>query len=633
MTSILQSLPQLAAALNNNQVVICNKEGEWRVPNLPTRFVRKLVLKKKEEDSILLAFHKTLVEAETFKLFFNAAPEVMEKQSEFYKNLIRTGQAVIKYHKKAKSNDVKNLCNSLELAIIKLQYRIQIENGGFNPIAPKEIKKETIEKIQNRIEEFQKKDEKYQHTQRLNFNAQILEICQYPEIVKFLLDPKNTVQTDEYLQRSIRDNFSVEVLNQYHYESKALSDNFIACRTGAIARKLVSVDLMPLENGAFVKTLNLLMENKKVNLLDKHQKISFSNGLEWTLARIYKDFREKNDNPGDLEILRDGVVPFNGHQLAGRVVPKKKFWHRFKILRFLFNVKKKYESIDTTQPEWYEKTKVLDIRSKEYIESRYNVKIQNDKQWVTVLEATRRHELDVDKAHGYSLFYQPIGNNQYRVYSFGAFPWKFPQTSAELVDFAANTVPGTIAFDPNYFYSQSQKASWPLVVEENVAKALLTELGMQRKNGIIFQLGWENCAYFMRRIFAKVLAQMNVPVTVPNFFQKKFKNAQPRGPLLVVQKLFNSTTERLLPIVKLILALFFRATRSIKVVEDGVKIKKSLYESPFFRELKINVPSAMHYRIKKDRNNKLKNPAHEEKFASCVLNYGHTPPKEVAAAR
>lgn len=629
MSKILPNLPQFSAF--DNKPIVFNTVGEWKIPQLSPKFVSQI--KDNEADESLHKVQRLLRKIESFDLYFNAPTEVMERQAQFYREVILHSRSIIQLHQNSQSDKTKELCNSLDLAIIKLHYRIQEENGGLRTLKLDEIDEDIVQQLQLAVENHKAEDEKYDYTQEVNSIAQIKEICHYPEIAKFLLDPNHKKQSSEYFQRAMRDNFPIEALNQYHYESKLLADNFIACRIGAIAKKLLSVDLVAKKNGSLSKKLHLLMEDKKVNLLNKKQKVRFSNGLVWKLSRIYKDFREKNDNPGDLEIMMDGVVPFNGHEISHRIIHKNKFLHRFKLTRVFFKRKREYASLDTLKPRWFEKTRVLDIRTKEYIEARYNVKVEPG-QWVAVLEATRRNELDVDKAHGYSVFYQPLGNNRYRVYSFGAFPLKFPQNNRELADFVGDTVKGTIAFDPNYFYSQSQKASWPLVVNEEVALALLAELGSLKKRGIIFQLGWENCAFLIRNVFIKVLSEMQVRIEVPKFFEKKFVNVEPKGALHIVKNLFKNASKRSLPVLKIALALLFRANRSITVKENGKKVKKSLWNSPFFKgpESKINAPSAMHYRIKKDRIAKIDDPQHKEKFANCVLNYGHTRNPLVAAA-
>lgn len=623
MQKILKSLPQFISAIESRQAITCNKRGKWRIQGELERDVKRIFHQKKENDNILSCFHRVLSQIETTQslLYFNATAAVRQKQARFYQDVIRAGRAVVQLHVNSKSKHIKELRNSLELSIIKMQYRIQLENGGLRILNSDEIDANMAQQLREKVKEWQASDEKYERTQPRDFSAYIQEICQYPEIVKFLLNPKNKPQCYEYFQRAIRDNFSIEVLNQYHYESKYLVDNFMACRIGAIARKLISVDLTPLRNGFAVKKLNLLMEDTKVNLLNKKQKVRFSNGLEWKLSRIVeKDFGRKKTIPGDLEIMWRGVVPHNGHELGPRVISKKN-----RIFQ-LFSPKK-YAAPDTSKPGWFEKLELLDIRSKEYIEARYNIRIEPG-QWVTVLKATRRHELDVVGAHGYTGVYQPIGNNNYRFYSFGAFPINFPQNDVQLVNFVGDTVKGTIAYpDPNSYYSFSQEASWAKPVSKEVACGVLNELGRLRKLGIIFQLGWENCAFLMRSVIVRVFEKMKVGIEVPDFFRKKFLKTKSQGALKIVQKLFKKVEtefKKLMPLVKLLIALFFRATRSKTIIESGKKIRKSLWKTPFFKQLKINIPSAMHYRIKQDRIAKEKNPDHKEKFADCVLNYGHS---------
>lgn len=617
MTKIFQSLSLFAASLEQGQIVTCNKRGEWKAHGKFFKNIKQIFHPNKEDDTVLLAFQRVLSDAEKSKLFFYTTPVESKKQIQFYQDLLRAGTAVVESYSSSQNERIQALRSSLQLGLLSMQYRIQRENGGLRKLDAREIDPAQFDQLQEAVNKWQKSDERYEHVQPINFSARLVEICQYPEIVRYLLDAKNKSQATKYIQMALKDNFDISVLSEYYYESQTLADCVMTKRIGAVARKILSIDLVPTQAGTTQKVLNLLMENKPINLLDKKQKIRFSNGINFKLSQIYHDFRVKRTIPGDFEIMNDGIVPFNGHELAPRIVKKENFLQR------LFS-KEKYAFIDTSQPGWYEKTPVLDIRSREYLEAHYNVKLESG-QWLAVLEATRINELDVDKAHGYGVFFQPIDDNNYRVYSFGAFPLKFPQNDFELTGFVGNTVKGTVAFDPNYYYSQSQKASLPVVVNEEVARRLLEELGLRRKAGIIFQLGWENCAFFMRNVFIKVFKEMNVPVEIPNFFQKKFLNTRSQGALKYVQRVFKDISKEMMPFIKLLVAIFFRAMRSKIVLENGQKVRKSLWKSPFFDVLKINIPSALHYRIKQDRLAKANDPNHKEKYANCVLNYGHRP--------
>ena len=605
MRKIINKLPQfindLQGVIADKKAIICNEKGEWKVIGSHTRVVSQIFPK---QDSILQAFHTVLAQAEAKDLFFNASDRIMQDQKKFYNDIVTAGRKVVQLHKDSKSTETKKLCDSLELSIIKLQYRIQSENGGFK--TSDTVDQALVKELTGRVEKWKNKDEKYQKTRERNFTAQIEKICRYPEIVRFLL--RNEQQCNDYLKLSLRDNFNIEVINQYHYESINLANNFIACRVGAIARKILTVDMTPIRSSiATVKTLNLLMENKKINLLNKAQKVRFSNNLDWNIARIYKDFKEKGNNPGDLEIMWDGVVPFNGHNLGARII-EERTWSPFSR-----KIEEKY-NLDITKSRCFEKTPVLDKRSKAYIEEHYGITIQNTEQAVVVLEASRRDELDLDNAHGYTLIYQysnkdESGNDIYRVYAFGAFPLKFPQNKLELANFIGDTVPGTVAFDPNYFYSQRQKASWPQVVDKKVADALLEELRKQKEAGIVFQFGWENCAYFIRNVFVKVFKEMNLKVEVPEFFEEEFVKTKPTNEFLKkIQVRFKVTHKILMPLWKWVLVIFFGAMRS--------KFGKSLLNTPFFKgdQPKINLPSKMHYDIK---NGNI--------ITGCVLNYGNSP--------
>lgn len=613
MQAIVNNLTAFNRALENPHLVICNERGEWRRETRILGLFRrvKLLLSKKSDDSILRAFHRALSDIEGRKLYIKGSQETIDEQKMFYQDVLKAGKRILQLFEKSSDAKQLHLHQSLKISLIKMQYRIQIENGGLQ-IVNSAVSREDILKLTNLVNEFQRADERYTYTQYNNYTAKIHEICQYPEIVKFLIDPQHRKLAFEYLQLGLRDNLDIEVLNQYHYESKNLSDHFIARRTGAITAKILSIDTV--QEGAFsvVKHLHMLMEKNKVNILDKSQTIRFSNGLEWTISQIYRDFLNKNLAVGELEMMYDGVIPFNGHHLSAIEATGHQINPKSKI----------YKRLDTTQADWFEKTPVLDIRNRQYINQRYNLDVQPG-EWVTVLEATRRHELDAEQAHGYTLIYQPLEGDRYRVYSFGAFPWEFPQTILQLVNFVGDTVEGTIAFDPNYYYSQSQKASWAHAVDEKIARALLAELGQAKNKGFIFQFAWENCAFFMRDIFIKVFEKTNMDIAVPCFFRKKFLNTRPRGALLIIQKIFKKTPAFVHPIFKWMFAALFRATRKLYVYENGKKMVKTLVQTPFFRELKINAPSAMHYRIKKFKESAVKREKDIKKYERCVLNYGH----------
>ena len=136
---IVQSLPQFTRAIENNEPIVCNKRGEWKIPDAPTRFVGQIIPKKNEENQVLREFHKILSQVESSKLYIGASVEVMNNQTRFYQDLIQAGRSLVRVHAASLSNKVKEQCNGLELSIIKMQYRIQMENGGLRVLNPEEV--------------------------------------------------------------------------------------------------------------------------------------------------------------------------------------------------------------------------------------------------------------------------------------------------------------------------------------------------------------------------------------------------------------------------------------------------------------------------------------------------------------
>lgn len=627
MLKILKSLPEFREALESKKFVACKENGQWQTLSRLSRSIRAVKTEKEGIPLALTAFQNCLNETEFFKLQFNASESTMQKQTAFYRQLRETGETVIRLYEDSENDEVRQKTHALAFAILQMQYRIQEENGGLGILDPDEVDEELLRKLEEKFEEFKANDEKYEHTEEQDYSNRLREICCYPALVEFILDPKHTKICKEYLNTTIRDNINIQLASQYHRVSEIFVETYLGPRCGAIGRELISVDLVKTNLGSDLKVANILVEkDKPVSLLDRHKVTHFSNGLNWKLERIYKDFREKEDEPGELEVTWNGIVPFNGHMLGPRIVKPKTLWQKFKISILRIKETYKYQKIDTTQPGWYEKTPILDIRSREYIENLYRgckLDIQPG-QWVKVLVATRRQRLDLVGSHGYTVLYQPIDDNNYRVYSFGAFPWHFPQNSREMAEFVANTVDATIAFDPNYLKSTRPKAAWAEAVDEEVAHEILKELGMHIKLGIIFQIAYENCAYFIYNLFCKVHEKMGLR-QVPDFFRMDFLDTKPQGALKSIKKIFKQSPEMARPFLKLVFIALFRADRYKYVKIDGKRVKKSLLNSPFFKgkDLITFIPSGMHEKIKRNREEKKLNPKYEDEFGDSVICYGN----------
>lgn len=616
MTKIRDSLPQLITALKQSQPVEGNDKGEWSIPGRFKKIVRKIFCVKAEDKSAAKAFKRFLDAIEKEKIYVNASAKLMNEQAAFYQQVVEASKCIVEKTKHLKES--KELCQTIELATIKLQYRAGLYSRD-------EANSDLVERVQQSVEAWMQSEERFEEVQALDFSAKIREMCQYSHVVNYLLDPEHKKQAHQHFNLYLNDNYLTQGM-EYPAETEILSKNFIARRAGALSRSPISVDTVELSDGSSVKRLHLLMEGKKVDLLDKKQRIHFSNGLVKTIDQIYWDIGRKKNRPGDFDILYEGLLPINGHYMGAKIPKKKNFWNRFKLLNKLFGKPKRFAPIDKSDPRWFEKLPVLDYRSKEYIEARYGIKLEPG-QWSAVLDGTRYKQLDLDHSHGYTTIFQPLENGQYRVYTFGVFPERFPKNDLELVNFVGATVKAIIAYpDPNYYYSYRQLASKAWAISEAVALALLKEIIDRKGDGLIFQLGWENCVYTMREIFTKAFDQMKTGIKIPNYYRKKLVKTKPSGVLQIINKIIKKLpTPELRRFFKLFLAAFFRATRYIKVKLNGKVVKKSLWKSPFFKgdDIRINLPAALHDRLVKERRRIAQDPNYKAKYSGVVLNYGH----------
>lgn len=616
MMKIRQSLPQFIEALKADQSVEGNINGEWSVPGGFKRITRKMFCIKSEDRSTAIAFKRFLEDVEKEKIYVNASAKLMNDQVAFYQNVVDASRLVVDKAKGLKNS--KELCQSIELATIKLQYRVGL-------YSKEEANSDLVERVQLRVKEWMKKEEKFENVQSLDFSAKIREMCQYSHVINYLLKSEHQKLANEHFSLYLNDNYFTQGI-EYPAETEILSKNFLARRSGAFSRSPVSVDTVKLSDGSSVKRFHMLMEGRKIDLLDKKQKINFSNGLVKRLDQIYSDFARKKNRPGDFEMLYDGVLAINGHYMGAKIPKKKNFWNRIKLLNKLFGKSKTFAKIDQNDPKWFEKLPVLDYRSKEYIKARYGIDLEPG-QWTAVLDGTRYKKLDLDHSHGYATIFQPLENGQYRLYTFGVFPEKFPKNDWELINFVGATVKAIIAYpDPNFYYSYRQLASKAWAIGEAVALSLLKEIRDRKEEGLIFQLGWENCAYAMREIFIHAFEQMKTGIKVPDYYRKKLVKTKPSSVLQLINKAIKKLpTPELRRFFKLFLAAFFRATRYMKVEINGKIIKKSLWRSPFFQgeHMRINLPSALHERVVKERRRLAEDPHYKQKFPGVVLNYGH----------
>jgi hypothetical protein len=167
-----------------------------------------------------------------------------------------------------------------------------------------------------------------------------------------------------------------------------------------------------------------------------------------------------------------------------------------------------------------------------------------------------------------------------------------------------DTVQGKIAYiDENDFYSQRIQAKAPIKITADQGKLLMDavkeDILKARGGNIVFQIGWENCAYWPQDKLNKLLGD-----ACPNFY--RMKAAQATASTQPLQALFEGikkTSENTQKIFFRSLEWILIGRRGVKVVENGKKVYKCIVNSEFHKTQEIFVPGYNHKQIR-DPNNK-----------------------------
>jgi hypothetical protein len=228
------------------------------------------------------------------------------------------------------------------------------------------------------------------------------------------------------------------------------------------------------------------------------------------------------------------------------------------------------------------------------------------------------------QGHGYNLFYIPTGNGTtYKVLPLGLYSDQFPTDWLDKISFIGNTVPGTIVFpDPNYTYTL-QKASVAKTITREQLAVQLKRIAYTRQNGGWFMWCFENCCYYAKNLFLKILAPNDplAPIIKKHTFKVQFIDSKPEGLIYLIQWVYKMCQNFILkPIYEEFTALLLRTRRKLTVRETlindnneivNVESTKSAYNSKFGLKQKNNLPAVFHTHIE---NNEI---------PGAVLTYGH----------
>lgn len=243
------------------------------------------------------------------------------------------------------------------------------------------------------------------------------------------------------------------------------------------------------------KDVDILIEGRRVSVLDPSRQVTFADGTAFTVADIFKSFAKKNEAMGDLEYLKDGI----------------------------FHIQPQNIQVDLTQQNWWEALPEFERLSKDALEARYNLKLA-DGQGLIIVKASRLHPTTAehpnhraDQNHAWFAVVVPRRDGTYTLLPFGKYAEKYPPNDL-MGQFAYifSTQKGKICYpDENEGMLHREKAEVPLVVDadriDRALDAIRQSLQKSHTGNLIFQAQGDNCAAWVQDILDTVFNDTTVP--------------------------------------------------------------------------------------------------------------------------
>lgn len=292
-------------------------------------------------------------------------------------------------------------------------------------------------------------------------------------------------------------------------------------------------------------------------------------GGEYTIAEIFNHFAKKNETVGDFEVFGGsdrkmsdkGILCWNVHKLG-------------------YPSHGEYQQISLDDPEWWKGLPVFEVIDIKELEQRTGLTLKEEPWGVAMAKGTRKFPLlDIDKSHGFLGFALRQEDGRYQIFDLGKFAETFPISSLEQLFFLANTAIAKIEYpDSNNFYTDRQTATHARILSEAEGRTYLNliarDLKKARDGKMIFQMGWENCAYWPQTIFQEAFGTKDNFYKIP-LLDTEISQFVPRAMAAFGKSLPNRWQESWVNFIVWLL------NYKRGVVIDGEK--RSLYNSPFMQ--------------------------------------------------
>lgn len=570
MNSIIHNIENFIADLENHKKVVC-KYQHWRIENPLVTWVNGLLGREEIRIlSIARAWDACLAHLEKIPVYF--ARNACASQKVNFTLYLKGTQLILALLNAYATPRSCELAQRIKAKDIALKYRLEAINGGIDPVKNPAISSEIFGAFLEKIRQW-KLNQPTLKDKSLSKNElkKILRTTHYPVFFKLLVE--NAQLSQFYITWILKHKNCPEVCIEYPDTAQKLAESGLARRIGR-----VNADLLKIQKVSGQKIVSLKMEGRDRSILEEHDLMVFRGNYTLSIAEIFKIFRNKDFEVGNLEVMKEGIVNWNAHKLG--------FWDANR---------QKFELISITQSLWWKQLPLFEVLSKSTAEKRYGVTLDG-KNWNIAAASTRSTlSLDFQNSHAYQEIAIPINPKTYVIYAFGKFANRFPESDLESLKMLCHTVPASISFpDENVFYNHRQFAYYSFKVTP-VQGAKLMEFIQQdilksRQGNLVYQIESDNCALWSQINLEKLLGKTRVP----NLYRMNLLDTEPSG---FVDFLFRSI--KLLPShlqVGLLTRLHFPlgAWKGQWVSEQGKKVWKSLCTHFFWETGDVYLPALVH---------------------------------------
>ncbi len=333
------------------------------------------------------------------------------------------------------------------------------------------------------------------------------------------------------------------------------------------------------KGGHRYKKLTLLFENEEGSprprsILKLSKELTFSQGYEVTLEKVFKIFSQKGERPGNFEML-NGVI-CNWNCFMGRYHP---LW-------------KGYIGFDLREKDWIQQLPVFEYISEAKLISRYNLNGPlAEGESLLIISANRATPtMDIAETHGFMKFAMSDGWGNYVIYPFTFLAKQFTSgwTQYPAIDTffkvlrLAKTEPGLWAYpDETVFYTRQQAEHAIVISREKFLEhleILRSDIMNARGGNEPFQISYKNCAGTVQ-IQAQRIHGSEV---VPDVFSSKLTESTPRPPLENVFDYLKTIPFWRVMVILWAVGLILGAYRKLPPSANGSERRISLMQTPLF---------------------------------------------------